>query len=227
MDPSTVLISDDTSLDDVLAFIDSHDFGAESSESDDTIDGSVTASGAVDMEIEATTTALTDQARAALGQSGDRAAAVATADHDQQQQQQQPVQQRGTKWPSTPRRGGGRVRDRVIHLRSVAQKLERQLNSLKDHVRPAVTEAQVVVDENDGNTANCFPAAADPEGATSWRQLATTQYAARCQAEQENTRLRESMEHQIRVARRLERLLQRQLPDPVRPAHWLAVGIAP
>ncbi|RLN94658.1 hypothetical protein BBJ28_00004083 [Nothophytophthora sp. Chile5] len=130
---------------------------------------------------------------------------------------------------NTPRRGGGRAREQLIHLRGVAQTLEAQLQDLKAWARSAAaaqledksreSTALVPADENKSEHSNLLataPAVAD--GAVLWREIAVRQYAARHKAETENAQLKESLEAQIRVAKRLENLLKGQHADPVRCA---------
>ncbi|RLN26568.1 hypothetical protein BBJ28_00014982 [Nothophytophthora sp. Chile5] len=127
---------------------------------------------------------------------------------------------------NTPRRGGGRAREQLIHLRGVAQTLETQLEDLKAWSRSATapqmgdanheSTALVPADENKSEHSNMVataPLIAD--GMVLWREIAVRQYAARCRAENENAQLKQSLEAQIRVARRLENLLKGHHADPV------------
>lgn len=99
----------------------------------------------------------------------------------------------------------GRKREQLIQLRAVVQALEGRVLQLRQAnlMRSAANQAIPV-------SAQASPAAND---ARMWQQIAERQYEARRKVEQENARLRASLQAQIEVARRLERLLKKQQPS--------------
>lgn len=110
----------------------------------------------------------------------------------------------------------GRVRERVIRLRGVVKELENQLGMLSvlNHRGPDLDDGTEPDSEHQPSTLNCR--AQNTGGVVTWRHVAITQYEARRKAERENSNLRQRLEQQIRVAKRLEILIRGQLPDKVR-----------
>lgn len=105
----------------------------------------------------------------------------------------------------------GRKREQLIQLRAIVQALEGRLVQLRQAnlMRSAANQ----VDPTSGKGDRSSAANAATHDARVWQQIAERQYEARRRVEQENARLRASLQAQIEVARRLERLLKRQQPS--------------
>lgn len=106
-----------------------------------------------------------------------------------------------------PRVGRGRQREQLIHLRTVVQKLENELHRLQ---QTALIRSSVSCDAASSVGIDLH---SEVGSASVWRQVAERQYEERRRVEQENTRLRASLQTQIEVARRLEKLLKRHPPQ--------------
>ncbi|KAG1712893.1 hypothetical protein DVH05_000628 [Phytophthora capsici] len=96
----------------------------------------------------------------------------------------------------------GRVRDRVIRFRGMVKRLEQQLEDLNNS-RLRAQEYDNQLDESAVNAE-----VQDKEEVVTWQKIAMRQFAARREAEKENLSLRESLEEQLRVAKRLENLIR-------------------
>jgi hypothetical protein len=99
----------------------------------------------------------------------------------------------------------GRKREQLIQLRAAVQALEGRVLQLRQANLMRSAANQIT------------PASAQANAATNdarvWQQIAERQYEARRKVELENARLRASLQAQIEVARRLERLLKKQRPS--------------
>ncbi|KAL3670617.1 hypothetical protein V7S43_003809 [Phytophthora oleae] len=104
----------------------------------------------------------------------------------------------------------GRVRDRVIRFRGMVKQLEQQLEDLNSsRFRDVEGERKEQVNCLGGNQNNAVNAGVDDDtDAVTWHEIAMQQFAARQEAEKENLSLRERLEEQLRVAKRLENLIQ-------------------
>ncbi|OWZ16648.1 hypothetical protein PHMEG_0009535 [Phytophthora megakarya] len=131
--------------------------------------------------------------------------------------------------PKRTRNGGGRtrLREQLIQLRSVVQKMESYLETLRSPRSPRLdTQAEfgedkesvrnLVGDENDNSKQNVPESASEvTDEAAVWRNIAMQQFRARRQAEQQNAELRANLAAQIRLSKQVENLLQAQPPHPV------------
>lgn len=115
------------------------------------------------------------------------------------------------------RMGRGRAREQLIQLRAVVQALEARLVQLQQETMLRVMMNQPGAAFPIGNAGNVHSqqsSAASPGGDVEmWRQIAERQYEARRRVEEENARLRSSLQSQIEVARRLERILKKRQPN--------------
>ncbi|KAJ8523620.1 hypothetical protein ON010_g17498 [Phytophthora cinnamomi] len=124
------------------------------------------------------------------------------------------------KTPRSRRSGGGRtrMREQLIQLRSVVQKMEHHLNTLRSPRSPRFREriedreAALAADENDSRGVNGAERTSESSGdAAVWRNIAMQQFRARRKAEQQNAKLRESLEAQIQLSKQVENLLEAHL----------------
>ncbi|KAE9030476.1 hypothetical protein PR003_g10112 [Phytophthora rubi] len=129
-----------------------------------------------------------------------------------------PVQNARKKTP--PRR---RMREQLIQLRSVAQKMENHLETLRSPRSPRFSTRAEYMEERDA--VKEFPSDESNIGrdelessieATAWRSIAMQQFHARRNAEKQNAELRENLETQIQLSKQVENLLQAHQTDPVR-----------
>ncbi|EGZ22729.1 hypothetical protein PHYSODRAFT_299877 [Phytophthora sojae] len=114
-----------------------------------------------------------------------------------------------------PRSGGGRtrMREQLIQLRSVVQKMEHHLETLRSPRSPRFTE---FLEDNEADEKGSKRAADDISGdAAVWRNIAMQQFHARRKAEKQNAELRESLEAQIQLSKQVEDLIQAHQTDPV------------
>ncbi|ETP41098.1 hypothetical protein F442_11688 [Phytophthora nicotianae P10297] len=131
--------------------------------------------------------------------------------------------------PTSQSSGGGRIRmrEQLIQLRLVVQKMENHLETLRSprsprfgtHANYLENEEVVrnrVVDENDRNRKNVPEHGSDITAeAAVWRNIAMQQFRARRKAEQQNVELRKNLATQIQLSKQVEDLLQAQPPHPV------------
>ncbi|KAG2774161.1 hypothetical protein PC129_g14489 [Phytophthora cactorum] len=121
----------------------------------------------------------------------------------------------------SPYKERGRVRDRVIRLRAIVKQLEQQLEDLnRMKVRGANDRPQGGNNtlDNKNKAGDLDSGGVAPTGhvhrdvvPVTWHDIAIRQFAARREAEKENSSLRQRLEEQIRVAKRLEHLIRGQL----------------
>ncbi|GMF39519.1 unnamed protein product [Phytophthora fragariaefolia] len=126
--------------------------------------------------------------------------------------------------PVSRRNSGGRtrMREQLIQLRSVVQKMENHLETLRSPRSPRFidttdkSDVVLVTDENDSTRINGKTSETDiSDDAAVWRNIAMQQFHARRKAEQQNVELRESLEAQIQLSKQVESLLQAHPMDPV------------
>ncbi|KAL4088240.1 hypothetical protein PRIC1_012666 [Phytophthora ramorum] len=218
MDQIGDMLDHDHSLEEMLAFIDAYDFGISS------LDGHGQAVGPIgcfdSIEIEDTLVVSPEDAAPNIGhefdvqlQSHGVSAASGTIND-----QDCSVSSSGSKPLAEPCKERGRVRERVVRLRGVVKQLEQQLEELTGLCRQKakLVEGEELTEngENENTAVNTKRNAAESgSDVVTWQQRAIKQYAARRVAEKENMHLRERLEEQLRVAKRLERLIQGQFPD--------------
>ncbi|KAH7482155.1 hypothetical protein KRP22_009846 [Phytophthora ramorum] len=129
----------------------------------------------------------------------------------------------GNATPRSRRRGGGRMRmrEQLIQLRSVVQKMESHLETLKSPRSPRLsiraesfedveTATNLPAENDDANVSG--PASEVTDEATVWRNIAMQQFRARRLAEQQNAELRENLGAQLQLSKQVENLLQAQQP---------------
>ncbi|GMF28397.1 unnamed protein product [Phytophthora lilii] len=217
MDKLNKLLDDpDASLDEVLDFMDSYDFNtaaigvpnAESKKTDTRVD---TLGFLCFEDIEdalAPDTSLENKSETQRWESSSNGGAVMDA-----------CSARGRNWTAPQYKEHGRVRERVIRLREVVNQLECQLRELNGRCCPALSQSddKREIESNNENQVGSLNSTDEVGGdVVTWRQIAMRQYEARRQAEKENSSLRERIEEQVRVAKRLERLICGQIPEQVR-----------
>ncbi|KAK1941178.1 hypothetical protein P3T76_007044 [Phytophthora citrophthora] len=117
--------------------------------------------------------------------------------------------------PRRPSSGGGRtrMREQLIQLRSVVQKMEAHLETLRSPRSPRFEDCREYVDEEAAQTQEGCKEMSDE--AAAWRNIAMQQFRARRKAEQQNSELRESLAAQLELSKQVETLLQAQPPHPV------------
>ncbi|KAL3670110.1 hypothetical protein V7S43_004426 [Phytophthora oleae] len=117
--------------------------------------------------------------------------------------------------PRRPRSGGGRtrMREQLIQLRSVVQKMETHLETLRSPRSPRFESCAEYVDDTEAVQTQEDCKEVSDEAAV-WRNIAMQQFRARRKAEQQNGELRESLAAQIELSKQVENLLQAQPPHP-------------
>lgn len=116
--------------------------------------------------------------------------------------------------PRRLRSGGGRtrMREQLIQLRSVVQKMEAHLDTLRSPRSPRFESCAEFADEEAARTKEDGKEVSDE--AAVWRNIAMQQFRARRKAEQQNGELRKSLAAQIKLSKQVENLLQAHPPHP-------------
>jgi hypothetical protein len=221
MDRISQLLDDQTvSLDEVLAFIDASDFDLAGNDGQGEQVGDSTFTDPLDIEDALMqTSGMREETRGTAAVTNPQqcdtlivsAPQTHASDHNtclsREQVSAAPCR---LKLSVEPYKEHGRVRERAIRLRGMVTQLERHLEELSALKTRDGGSAQN--DESEAGAVNAEPGVAqDSDDIITWRQLAVRQYAARRAAEKENLSLKEHLEEQIRLAKRLERLIRGQL----------------
>ncbi|KAG7378391.1 hypothetical protein PHYPSEUDO_010143 [Phytophthora pseudosyringae] len=224
MNQITKLLDDQAvPLDEILAFIDSSDFDLPMAEAPQDVQLDPFDDSIQDPPLHVAL-APSEQGRQALGNNQEgkcnvaqRSQVASATSAPSDSETQSGALDRRAASPVAPYKGRGRVRDRVIRLRAMATQLERQLYDLNSSKsRGAVDGPPREGDTQDENTTDAGNVAREggdsktSGGVVTWQQLAIRHFVARREAEKENQRLRERLEEQLRVAKRLELLIRGQ-----------------
>ncbi|ETI41887.1 hypothetical protein L914_12445 [Phytophthora nicotianae] len=223
MDQISKLLDDQSvSLDEVLAFIDSRDFDLSMTEEqhrqvdsiffDDSIgiedDLLVLASDQISGDTKETSLSTTHQPEAGIN--------VAPSLHKAGSSDCHSGSLVRAAVPTAPYEERGRVRDRVIRLRALVKQLEQQLEDLnrrKAQVANGMSREDNNAQsygykQNIDNVGGTASTAHSHDDVVTWHAIAIRQYAARRGAEMENSSLRQRLEEQLGLAKRLKNLIR-------------------
>ncbi|KAK1935805.1 hypothetical protein P3T76_010499 [Phytophthora citrophthora] len=204
------------SLDEILAFVDSSDFNLATetlNPQEETI-GFFASSIDIEDSLESSQEHNPDCVKESKPSVIKEIQMVTTKDHDTEK-----VEHSGHSRKNFQERG--RVRDRVIRFRGMVKRLEQQLEDLNNS-RVRTQEHDNLLDESQLSAMN---AGVEDRDAVTWQDIAMRQFAARREAEKENLSLRERLEEQLRVAKRLENLIRGYQVSKLCAVRTLELGV--